>query len=60
VSCFDGASNLSQDDRIDAGLNQSSIHVDFVVGSNELSVFGSHEDGTEEPIISNGEWAFAI
>jgi aminopeptidase len=59
-SCFDGASGLSPKEQLDAGLNQSSVHVDFVVGSNELTVFGVHEDGTEEAIISNGEWGFAV
>jgi aminopeptidase len=59
-SCFEGASGMTNAERLDAGLNQSSLHVDFVVGSNELSVFGRHEDGTEEPIISKGEWGFTV
>jgi aminopeptidase len=42
----------------EAGLNMSTTHVDFVVGSAELNVFGLTADGTEEPIISNGEWGF--
>jgi len=59
-SCFEGASELSPEEQLEAGLNQSSVHVDFVVGSNELTVFGVHEDGTEEAIIANGEWGFEV
>ena len=60
TSCLEGAVDMSSADRLDAGLNQSSIHVDFVVGSSELSVFGVYADGTEEPIITKGEWGFTI
>ncbi|MGA7096549.1 MAG: aminopeptidase [Acidimicrobiia bacterium] len=59
-SCFEGAEDMTEAERLDAGLNQSSVHVDFVVGSSDLSVFGVHRDGTEEPIISNGEWGFSV
>lgn len=59
-SCFDGASDMSPDEQLEAGLNQSNVHVDFVVGSSELTVFGVHEDGAEEEIISNGEWGFSV
>lgn len=58
--CFEGADDMSKDERVAAGLNQSSVHVDFVVGSPELSVYGLREDGTEEPIISKGEWGFSL
>jgi aminopeptidase len=60
TSCFEGAADMSSVEKLDAGLNQSSIHVDFVVGSTELSVFGVHDDGTEEPIITKGEWGFTV
>ncbi|MGI9584148.1 MAG: aminopeptidase, partial [Acidimicrobiia bacterium] len=59
-SCYEGVRGMSTAQKLDAGLNQSSVHVDFVVGSRELSVFGVHQDGTEEPIISNGEWGFTV
>jgi aminopeptidase len=60
ASCLTGASAMSNAERLEAGLNQSSLHVDFVVGSKELSVFGIHRDGTEEPIINKGEWGFTV
>lgn len=60
TSCLEGADNMSDVEKLHAGLNQSSVHVDFVVGSNELSVFGVYKDGTEEPIITKGEWGFTV
>lgn len=59
-SCYDGASGMSVEQRVEAGLNQSNVHVDFVVGSPGLSVYGVHDDGSEEPIIAGGEWGFSV
>lgn len=42
------------------GVNYSGIHVDFVVGSAELAISGVSPDGTEKPLIQNGEWAFRV
>lgn len=58
--CYEGATEMSLEERVEAGLNQSSVHVDFVVGSSELSVYGVASDGSEEPIITNGEWGFSV
>jgi aminopeptidase len=44
----------------EAGNNSSSIHVDFVVGSPELSIYGIGGDGAEVPLIEEGEWAFEV
>ncbi len=58
--CYEGADQLDQEQKLEAGLNRSNVHVDFVLGSPEVSVFGVSEDGSEEPIISNGEWGFTV
>ncbi len=57
-TCMEGGTDLSAAQRKEAGLNQSAVHVDFVVGSPRVSVDGVTADGTEEPIIANGEWGF--
>jgi aminopeptidase len=36
--------------------NKSTIHVDFMVGSNELEVTGVTGDGTEVPLLRDGAW----
>jgi aminopeptidase len=53
-----GGPEMTVDELTEAGLNMSSTHVDFVVGSAELNVYGIDADGDEEPIITNGEWGF--
>lgn len=53
-----GGTTMSAEDRLAAGLNASDIHVDFVIGSDELEVTGTTVDGLEEPLLSAGEWAF--
>jgi aminopeptidase len=37
-------------------VNQSEIHVDFMIGSDEMEVAGLHADGRETPILRNGTW----
>ncbi len=43
-----------------AGGNPSMIHVDFMLGSPELDIDGLSADGSVEPVMRAGEWAFAI
>ena len=40
-----------------AGLNDSMIHVDFMVGSPDLSITGIRKDGTKVPVFVDGDWA---
>ncbi|WP_414047150.1 aminopeptidase [Macrococcus equi] len=51
----DGKS-LSKDELMDKGLNQSLIHVDFMMGSSDLSIDGIKADGTVEPVFRDGNW----
>ncbi len=53
-----GGPDMTPDQLVGAGMNHSTTHVDFVVGSPELDVFGVTADGIEEPIIAAGEWGF--
>lgn len=55
---LEGGPEMTVDELTKAGMNMSSTHVDFVVGSAALDVFGITPDGVEEPIISGGEWGF--
>lgn len=45
------------DDEADhARANRSAIHVDFMVGSPEVSAIGVAADGTETPVLVAGAW----
>lgn len=39
------------------GINDSIIHVDFMVGADDLSIDGVRQDGSTTPIFRNGTWA---
>ncbi len=39
------------------GINDSIIHVDFMVGSDDLSIDGVRADGSCAPIFRSGTWA---
>ena len=43
---------------IDYGFNDSSIHVDFMIGSKDLNITGYTRDGKKVAIFRNGNWAF--
>lgn len=40
------------------GFNHSLVHVDFMFGSAELDVDGELPDGSLEPVMRGGDWAF--
>jgi aminopeptidase len=43
-----------------AGGNLSLIHTDFMIGSGAMDVDGIRDDGTSEPVLRAGEWAFEV
>lgn len=49
-------SQMTQDELLEAGANRSIIHVDFMVGSADLTITGIKEDGTQVPIFVDGNW----
>ena len=36
--------------------NDSEIHIDFMIGSNELSVTGITREGERVPVLVEGRW----
>jgi aminopeptidase len=40
------------------GINESMIHVDFMIGSRELNIDGYTHDGRRVAIFKHGSWAF--
>ncbi|HAV78923.1 MAG TPA: aminopeptidase [Anaerolineae bacterium] len=42
------------------GGNKSLVHTDFMIGSAEMDIDGITEDGTREPVMRAGEWAFEV
>ena len=52
-----GGTEMSEEELAAAGLNRSQTHVDFMVGSDQMSIDGIKEDGTTVPVFRNGDWA---
>ena len=55
-----GGEELNDEEFISAGGNVSLNHVDFMIGSPKMDIDGVHKDGTREPIMRQGEWAFDV
>jgi aminopeptidase len=43
-----------------AGGNNSLVHVDFMIGSAAMDIDGLADDGSTEPVMRAGEWAFEV
>ncbi|MFD0677252.1 MULTISPECIES: aminopeptidase [unclassified Paenibacillus] len=56
--CLTDGKKLSQDQLKAKGLNTSITHVDFMIGSGEMDIFGVTAEGVEEPVFKQGNWAF--
>lgn len=59
-STMSGGEQMSAEQFSAAGGNDSSIHEDFMIGSNKLDIDGITKDGRSEPIMRKGEWAFNV
>lgn len=57
-TCYEGGSELSEEEMDKAGINVSITHEDFMVGSAEMDIDGIHADGTVEAVFRKGAWAF--
>jgi aminopeptidase len=55
--CIEGGASLTKEELEAKGVNTSMIHVDFMIGSKELTIHGESVDGTRKPVLVNGEWA---
>jgi aminopeptidase len=56
--CLKGGKEMSQQELQRHGLNDSLTHVDFMMGSEDLSIDGILENGEKEPLLRNGDWVF--
>lgn len=55
--CFKNGAALSAEDVTERGGNSSMIHVDWMIGSDEIDIDGIAQDGTVTAVFRNGEWA---
>lgn len=56
--CVRGGEAAGREEQKKLGLNQSMNHVDFMVGTRDLSIVGTTHDGEEIPVFVDGNFAF--
>ena len=55
--CLEGGYDMTEEQLLEAGCNVSATHVDFMVGTADLSIDGIKADGTVVPVFRQGNWA---
>jgi aminopeptidase len=54
--CIEGGSALSESEAQDIGCNESMVHTDMMISSEEVSVTAELQDGSSRLIIKDGAW----
>lgn len=58
TNCIKDYDKYTKEECHEKGINDSMVHEDFMIGSEDLDITGITADGKEYPIFRNGEWAF--
>lgn len=56
--CIKGGLNMTHEELVNLKMNDSMIHVDFMIGTADLDVVGITKDGKKIQIFKDGNWAF--
>ncbi len=56
--CYEGGVDMDKETLLAAGVNESAQHVDFMIGADDLNIYGIKEDGTEVAIFDHGQWSW--
>ncbi len=56
--CLKGYENYTDEECKQHGINDSMIHVDFMIGARDTSIVGITKDGKQVQIFKDGNWAF--
>ena len=55
---LNGSTEMTEEQKLENGANNSIIHEDFMVGSRDLDITGITYDGKEIPVFKNGNFVF--
>lgn len=58
AECYEGGYDMTNEELRAAGMNISATHVDFMIGTDDLTITGIDADGNEEPVFVNGQWSW--
>ena len=60
ASAVEGGGQLDEQGLLAKGVNQSDVHVDFMLGTKDLAITGVCADGRRVPVFVNGNWAEGV
>ena len=55
--CYPDAGDMTTEELLEKGVNDSMIHVDFMIGTRDLNIIGTNSKGEKIQIFKNGSWA---
>ena len=55
-TCLKNGDSLTPEQLASRGVNESLIHVDWMIGSNHIDVDGISAEGNSTPVMRGGEW----
>ena len=59
-NCVRDFEKYSDEERKALGVNDSAIHVDFMIGTDDLNITGVTDTGARIPVFRDGNWAFEV
>lgn len=60
TNCVRDYENHTEEELHAMGINDSMIHVDFMIGNDDLQITGITDTGARFPAFENGDWAFRV
>ena len=60
TNCIQGYASHTEEELHAMGVNDSMIHVDFMIGNDDLKITGVTDTGARYPIFDRGKWAFIV
>ncbi|MDE7158210.1 MAG: aminopeptidase, partial [Clostridiales bacterium] len=58
TNCVKGYETMTKAQLTEEGINDSVIHVEFMIGSKDLDIFGITKNGERVQLFKKGNWAF--
>ena len=58
ADCIQDFQNRTLEECRALGINESMIHEDFMIGSEDMNIDAICRDGSVQPVFRNGNWAF--
>lgn len=56
--CIEDGLTMNKEQLLEKGINDSLTHVDFMIGTDDLSIIATLDDGEEFVVFENGNFAF--